>query len=229
MSRILLLEDHERLASLICQGLGPTGIVVDVFSRMDHALAALQQISYQALVIDRGLPDGDGLTLLRHLRAADNAIPCLVLTARNALNDRVEGLDAGADDYLAKPFAMEEMVARVRALLRRPPIELRSLDPGCADIILRSGESLICCGNRSETLAQAEMQILLVLVRKYREVVRHSALEAAGWGLSDSVTPNALDVALHRIRRKLQLIGSQLRIVNIRGIGYALQDSEPVE
>ncbi|MDO8827582.1 MAG: response regulator [Methylophaga sp.] len=148
MSRILLLEDHERLARLICQGLVPAGIVVDVFSRMDHALAALQQISYQALVIDRGVPDGDGLSLLRHLRAANNAIPCLVLTARNALNDRVEGLDAGADDYLAKPFAMEEMVARVRALLRRPSTEIRPLDPGCSDIILRPGESLIWCGNR---------------------------------------------------------------------------------
>ncbi|WP_296591372.1 response regulator transcription factor [Methylophaga sp.] len=229
MSRILLLEDHERLARLICQGLEPAGIVVDVFSRIDHAQLALQQISYQALVIDRGVPDGDGLSLLRHLRAADNAIPCLVLTARNALNDRVEGLDAGADDYLAKPFAMEEMVARVRALLRRPSIEVRALDPDCGDIILRPGESLISCGNKSETLAQAEMQILLVLVRKYGEVVRHSALEAAGWGFSDIVTPNALDVALHRIRRKLKNIGSQLKIVNIRGIGYALQDSEPVE
>lgn len=229
MSRILLLEDHERLARLICQGLEPAGIVVDVFSRIDHAQVALKQISYQALVIDRGVPNGDGLSMLRHLRAENNAIPCLVLTARNALNDRVEGLDAGADDYLAKPFAMEEMVARVRALLRRPSIEVRALDPGCGDIILRPGESLICCGNKSETLAQAEMQILLVLVRKYGEVVRHSALEAAGWGFSDIVTPNALDVALHRIRRKLKNIGSRLKIVNIRGIGYALQDSEPVE
>nr|WP_320166043.1 response regulator transcription factor [uncultured Methylophaga sp.] len=229
MSRILLLEDHERLARLICQGLEPAGIVVDVFSRIDHAQVALKQISYQALVIDRGVPDGDGLSLLQHLRAAGNAIPCLVLTARNALNDRVEGLDAGADDYLAKPFAMEEMVARVRALLRRPSVEVRSLEPSCGDIILRPGESLINCGDKSEMLAQAEMQILLVLIQKYKEVVRHSALEAAGWGFSESVTPNALDVALHRIRRKLQLIGSKLQVVNIRGIGYALQDSEPLE
>jgi len=185
-------------------------------------------VPYQALVIDRGIPDGDGLSLLRRLRAADNTIPCLVLTARTALNDRVEGLDAGADDYLAKPFAMEEMVARVRALLRRPA-EVRSLQPQCGDLMLRPADSLICCGEKSEILAQAEMQIMLLLVRRYKESVRHSALEAAGWGFSDAVTPNALDVALHRIRRKLLMIGSRQQIVNIRGVGYALQEAEPVK
>ncbi|MCL1090840.1 response regulator transcription factor [Shewanella profunda] len=228
MNRILLLEDHERLARLICEGLASAGIMADVFSRIDYALVALQQMPYQALVIDRGVPDGDGLSLLRRLRAANNNIPCLVLTARNALHDRVEGLDAGADDYLAKPFAMEEMIARVRALLRRPA-ETRSLEPQCGDLVLRPTDSLICCGDKSETLAQAELQIMLLLVRKYKESVRHSALETAGWGFSEAVTPNALDVALHRIRRKLLAIGSQQRIVNIRGIGYALQARGPTK
>lgn len=224
MNRILLLEDHERLARLICEGLAPAGIVADVFSRIEHALVALQQVPYQALVIDRGVPDGDGLSLLRRLRDAGNTIPCLVLTARTALNDRVEGLDAGADDYLAKPFAMEEMVARVRALLRRPA-EVRSLDPQCGDLILRPSDSLMCCNDNCETLAQAELQIMLLLVRRCNESVRHSALEAAGWGFSDAVTPNALDVALHRLRRKLRAIGSKQQIVNIRGVGYALRDN----
>ncbi|GAA0560051.1 response regulator transcription factor [Rheinheimera aquimaris] len=224
MNRILLLEDHERLARLICEGLAPAGIVADVFSRIEHALVALQQVPYQALVIDRGVPDGDGLSLLRRLRDAGNTIPCLVLTARTALNDRVEGLDAGADDYLAKPFAMEEMVARVRALLRRPA-EVRSLDPQCGDLILRPSDSLMCCNDNCETLAQAELQIMLLLVRRCNESVRHGALEAAGWGFSDAVTPNALDVALHRLRRKLRAIGSKQQIVNIRGVGYALRDN----
>ncbi len=228
MSRILLLEDHERLARLISEGLAPAGIVVDTFNHISHAEAALQRMPYQALVIDRGVPDGDGLSLLRSLREAGNTIPCLVLTARTALNDRVEGLDAGAEDYLAKPFAMEEMVARVRALLRRPA-EVRSLEPQCGDLTLRPESSLICCGEKSETLAQAELQIMLLLMQKCNGSVRHSALEAAGWGFSDAVTPNALDVALHRIRRKLSAIGSTQRIVNIRGIGYALQDSGPTK
>ena len=228
MNRILLLEDHERLARLIGEGLAQAGIAADIFSRIDHAFAAIAQVPYQALVIDRGVPDGDGLALLRRLRDSGNTIPCLVLTARNALHDRIEGLDAGADDYLAKPFAMEEMVARVRALLRRPA-EVRSLDPSCGDLTLRPADSVLSCGDKSETLAQAELQIMLLLMRRYKEAVRHNALEAAGWGLSEAVTPNALDVALYRIRRKLRALGTQQRIVNIRGIGYALQDARSLE
>lgn len=228
MNRILLVEDHERFAGLICKALLAHGIAVDVAGRIDAAWAALSQIPYQALVLDRGLPDGDGLTLLHRMRIAGLGIPCLVLTARDALHDRVEGLDAGADDYLPKPFAMDEMVARVKALLRRP-VERRTLDPQVGDLMLRPGAGTLCCGEESVTLAPAEMQIMLLLLRKHEEVVRRSALEAAAWGLSEAVTPNALDVALHRIRRKLLAIGSNQRIVNVRGQGYALRDDDSAQ
>lgn len=228
MSRILLIEDHERLARLISKGLAAAGIGVDVFGRADAAWAALQQMPYQALVLDRGLPDGDGLVLLRKLRSAGFRVPCLVLTARDALHDRVEGLEAGADDYLPKPFAMDEMVARVRALLRRP-VEFRPLDPSHGDLTLRSADSVLCCGEERITLAPAEVQIMLLLLLKYEEVVRRGALEAAAWGLSEAVTPNALDVALHRIRRKLQAIGSRQSIVNVRGLGYTLREDDSAQ
>lgn len=224
MSRILLIEDHERLARLVCNGLTAAGIAVDVVDRVETAWASLRRMPYQALVIDRGLPDGDGLALLRRMRHAGIGLPCLVLTARDALRDRVEGLDAGADDYLPKPFAMDEMVARVRALLRRP-VEVRPLDPGHGDLTLRPAASLMCCGEKSVTLAPAEMQIMLVLLRKHGEVVRRGALEAAGWGLGEAVTPGALDVALHRIRRKLLVIGSRQRIINVRALGYVLREA----
>jgi DNA-binding response OmpR family regulator len=151
-----------------------------------------------------------------------------VLTARDALHDRVEGLEAGADDYLPKPFAMDEMVARVRALLRRP-VEHRTLDPHHGDLTLRSAAGVMCCGDETVTLAPAEMQIMLMLARSQDAVVRRGALEAAGWGLSEAVTPNALDVALHRIRRKLVAIGSHQRITNVRGIGYALREGHAAE
>ncbi|MGE7989688.1 response regulator transcription factor [Pseudomonas sp. NPDC089554] len=225
MSRILLIEDHDRLAQLTCKGLSAAGIAVDVVSRIDTAWAAIQQVPYQAIILDRGLPDGDGLTLLARLRSAGIGLPCLVLTARDALHDRVQGLDAGADDYLPKPFAMDEMVARVKALLRRP-VEFRTLHLAHGDLTLRPDAGALCCADESITLAPAEMHIMLLLLRKPEEVVRRATLEAAAWGLSEAVTPNALDVALHRIRRKLLAIGSCQRIVNIRGLGYALREKD---
>lgn len=228
MSRILLIEDHARLAGLIRKGLEAAGIAVDVFDRIDTAWDALAQIPYQAIVLDRGLPDGDGLALLQKLRGAGLGVPCLVLTARDALHDRVAGLEAGADDYLPKPFAMDEMVARVRALLRRP-VERRALDPSHGDLALRPAAGVMCSGDEIVTLAPAEMQIMLLLVHKASEVVRRGALEAAGWGLNEAVTPNALDVALHRLRRKLSAIGSLQRIVNVRGLGYALREDDVAE
>lgn len=228
MSRILLIEDHERLARLVCKGLAAAGIAVDVVDRVDAAWATIRRMPYQALVIDRGLPDGDGLALLRRMRGAGMGMPCLVLTARDALRDRVEGLDAGADDYLPKPFAMDEMVARVRALLRRP-VEVRPLDPSHGDLTLRPAAGIMCRGGERARLAPAEMQIMLLLVRKHGEVVRRGALESAGWGFGEAVTPGALDVALHRIRRKLRVIGSRQRIINVRGLGYALREAGSAE
>lgn len=228
MNRILLVEDHERLARLVSNGLSAAGIAVDTVQRIDAAWSALQQLSYGALVLDRGLPDGDGLTLLKRLRDSELSIPCLVLTARDALNDRVEGLDAGADDYLPKPFAMDELVARVRALLRRPAQSL-PIEPGHGDLQLRPAQGMLHCGDECISLAASEMQIMLLLARKGGDTVRRAALEAAAWGLSEAVTPNALDVALHRIRRKLGAIGSRQKIVNVRSLGYALREDDVAE
>ncbi|WGI26207.1 response regulator transcription factor [Halomonas alkaliantarctica] len=225
MSRILLIEDHDRLAHLMCKGLAAAGIAVDVVDRIDSAWAAVQQMPYQALILDRGLPDGDGLLLLKKLRNAGLSVPCLVLTARDALHDRVEGLEAGADDYLPKPFAMDEMVARVRALLRRPA-EFHPIDPSHGDLRLHIESGILFNGDKSITLAPAELHIMQSLLYKHDEVVRRSALEAAAWGLSEAVTPNALDVALHRLRRKLLAIGSRQRIANVRGMGYALRQAD---
>lgn len=228
MSRILLIEDHERLADLICKGLASAGVAVDVVSRVDAAWSAIQHVSYQAMILDRGLPDGDGLVLLQKLRKAGLGLPCLVLTARDALHDRVEGLDAGADDYLPKPFAMDEMVARVRALLRRPVV-LSTLDPSCGDLTLRTDTGVLWCGEKSVALSPAELQIMVLFLRTRQDVVRRTALEAAAWGLSEAVTPNALDVALHRIRRKLLVIGSGQIIINVRGHGYALREQDAAQ
>lgn len=226
MHRIALVEDHTRLAELVRQALQAAGISVDVFHGIEAAWVALRDIDYGALVVDRGLPDGDGLQLVERLRSAGKGTPCLMLTARDALHDRVEGLESGADDYLTKPFPMEELVARVRALMRRPAA-LRALQPRFGDIQLQPAEGRLACGDESVSLAPAELQIMVCLVNQAGATVRRAGLEAAAWGLSDAVTPNALDVALHRLRRKLLAVGSVLQIVNIRNHGYALREDRP--
>lgn len=221
MNRIALVEDHERMALLISKACLTAGIEVEIFGNISNARAAVRQLTYSALVVDRGLPDGDGLDFVRQLRTNGNLTPCLVLTARDALHDRVEGLERGADDYLAKPFSMEELLARVRALLRRPAV-LQSLNPEFVDLQILPERGSMKCGLDVISLAPAELQIMLLLVRAEGRTARRAALELAGWGLSDAVTPNALDVVVHRLRRKLVAIESRLQLINVRGHGYAL-------
>jgi DNA-binding response OmpR family regulator len=226
MSRIVLIEDHPRLAEVISKALAGAGIQVDAFERMDSAWHAMRNADYAAAVIDRGLPDGDGLALVRRLRSASMPIPCLMLTARDALHDRVDGLESGADDYLTKPFPMEELVARVRALMRRPAT-LRDLSTSFGDLLLQSNAGSMTCGGDTVTVSPSELQVMLELVTAQGRTVPRAKLEHAAWGLAEAVTPNALDVALHRLRRKLSALESRVQIVNNRGHGFALVQSPP--
>ncbi len=224
-NRIALVEDHARLAGLVERGLAAAGIAVDTFTSLEAAWHGIVRQGYALAVIDRGLPDGDGLELVRRMRAAGNQMPCLMLTARDALHDRVDGLDAGADDYLPKPFAMEELGARVRALMRRPA-ELRELLLVHHDLQVLAETSSLRCGEEQVSLAPAELQIIIALVRAAGQVVRRGALESAAWGIGEAVTPNALDVALHRLRRKLAAIDSELAVINVRNLGFALRPAD---
>ncbi len=224
-SRVALVEDHERLATLVERGLSAAGIAVDVFHTVAAAWQGLRAQAYAVAIVDRGLPDGDGLALVRRLRAAGNATPCLMLTSRDALRDRVDGLDAGADDYLPKPFALDELAARVRALMRRTP-SLRSLAPTFAGLCVEPEHGRMRVGEDHVSLAPAELQIMLSLVRADGQPVRRAALESAAWGTTEAVTPNALDVAVHRLRKKLAAIGGGVSLANVRNLGFALRDDD---
>lgn len=223
MSRIAIIEDTIRLAVLIQNALDQLNIKSDIFQSISEAGYGIAQYDYDLLIIDRGLPDGDGLDFLRKLRATGFAKPCLVLTAYNALHDRVLGLDSGADDYLVKPFAMEELQARLRALLRRPThLVNQSVQEFCG-VTVDMDQLMISHGSLSAKLSSNEMQALLCLSKSVNVLVRHRKLEHAIWGVSNGVTPNALDVTIHRLRKRLTEIKSTVKIVNVRGQGYVLE------
>tara|TARA_Y100001951_G_scaffold102306_1_gene108746 strand:+ start:4690 stop:5379 length:690 start_codon:yes stop_codon:yes gene_type:complete len=222
VNRVLIVEDHERLSELIARQLRAVGIESDVFSRIEEAKGAIRLLEFNAIVLDRALPDGDGLSFLQGIRKAGHSIPCIMLTAKDALHDRLEGLDIGADDYLTKPFSMEELIARVRALLRRPVTTIDE-EAHFEDITIKPNTSEMYCGSRRLVLPSSELQIMLYLVRKQGAIVRHVSLDNAAWGLGEAVTPNALNVVLHRLRKKLSIIGSQLFIENNRNLGYSLR------
>jgi DNA-binding response OmpR family regulator len=222
MSRVAIVEDHERLAGMVRQALVAAGIEADLFHNISEARYGVSRADYAVLIVDRGLPDGDGLTFLRALRAAGQMTPCLMLTARDALHDRVDGLESGADDYVTKPFAMSELVARVRTLMRRPAA-LTALVASYADIAVDPQQRALRCTTQAVPLAPAELQIMLSLIKAAGQTVRHSALEHAAWGLGEAVTPNALEVTVHRLRKKLVAVGATTRLANIRGTGFVLQ------
>ncbi|MFM0085746.1 response regulator transcription factor [Paraburkholderia sediminicola] len=222
MSRVALVEDHPRLANMIRQALLTAGIETDIFGTLSEASYGVGRGDYAVLIVDRGLPDGDGLAFLQTLRASGHMTPSLVLTARDALHDRVHGPETGADDYVTKPFAMSELVARVRTLMRRP-VATTSLMRSFADLTLDPGQHELRCGAQAVLLGSAELQIMLTLLEARGQTVRHAALEHAAWGLGEAVTPNALEVTLHRLRKKLAGVGSTVLLTNIRGAGFALQ------
>jgi len=221
MPRVLIVEDHPRMAQAVVAALRAQGIACDTVTSLGHAAAFLETVGYDALILDRGLPDGDGLSLLAQLRSLRQSTPCLILTARDALGDRVSGLENGADDYLTKPFEMAELVARTKALMRRN--QPWAPDEACfSDLRVSPQTSTLFVRSSSITLSPSELQVLLTLIRNAGQVVRRGALESAAWGAFSEITPKALDVAIHRLRGKLTALQSGVSIVNTKGVGYAL-------
>lgn len=215
--RILLVEDDALLGDGVRQGLKLEGYAVDWLRDGAQADAALQSESYELLLLDLGLPRLSGLELLKALRIRGQTLPVLILTARDAVADRVQGLDAGADDYLVKPFDLDELAARVRALLRRPAAQAGSqLVHG--DLVLDPATHTLSRAGQPVNLSAREYQLLHTLLSKAGRVLSREQLESALYGWDEEVESNAVEVHIHHLRKKL---GSAL-IRTVRGVGYVI-------
>jgi DNA-binding response OmpR family regulator len=224
--RILVVEDDRKVASFIRQGLQEEGHAVEVAADGPTAVdLVVAEPDYDLIVLDLVLPGGDGFAVLRALRGRGVATPVLVLTARDAVADRVAGLDLGADDYLTKPFAFEEFLARVRALLRR--------GPGRASPVLRVGDLVLNPATREVTragrpiaLAGREYALLEYLLRNAGRVLSRSAIAQHVWGADVDSGSNTIDVYVGYLRRKIERAGEPRLIHTVRGVGYVVK-AEP--
>jgi DNA-binding response OmpR family regulator len=222
--RLLIAEDEVRLAELVREAFERAGFVVDTTHNAADAQQLLALASYDAVVLDLGLPDADGLDLLAALRRGGSTVPVLVLTARDAVEDRVRGLDSGSDDYLVKPFAMSELIARIKALLRRPGHALGTvLESGNVRFDTIGREVVV--GETVVALARQELAILEHLMRRLGHVVPKAVLEDKLYGLDDELGSNAIPVHIHHLRRKLSDAGATPVIHTARGVGYLLAET----
>jgi DNA-binding response OmpR family regulator len=221
--RLLLVEDNERFAALLKQGLAAAGFTVDVLTTAADAAAALRTSRPDVMILDLGLPDADGLTVLTEMRDRSDATPVLILTARGSLKDRVSGLQSGADDYMVKPFALEELVARLQALLRRPG-NLLGLALRLGNLTLDTVARQVFVGEAPVAFSAREVAVLEHLLRRSGRVVAKTLLESSLYGLSQEVGSNAVEVYVHRLRRHLAEIGASVQVHTVRGVGYMIAE-----
>lgn len=221
--RILYIEDDATLAQFVKLGLKPLGVAVDHFARGEDGLEAMMVTEYDVVVLDLTLPDVDGLALLKSLRARRNSTPVLILSARNAVDQRVQGLDAGADDYLPKPFEISELSARIRALGRRPRA---AVDPdlSCGNLVYRPADHTASVGDQTVVLPRREATVLENLLRSAGRPVSKSLLEDRLYAYGEEVASNSVEVHIHHLRKRLKAAGASVEIQTRRGTGYVLTD-----
>jgi DNA-binding response OmpR family regulator len=223
--RILIVEDDRKLAHQLKKGMEEQGHAVTVVSEGMEGLEAARRGEFDVLVLDVMLPGLDGVSIVRRLRAAKSAAPILLLTARDAADDIVTGLDAGADDYLTKPFSFKVLLARLRALSRRKNVEPRTtfqisdlvLDPAAREV-KRSGSAI--------ALTKTEFLLLETLMRNPGRVITRTRMIDAVWGHGRDIENNTLDVFIRQVRAKIDPPGSHKLIHTIRGVGYALREED---
>jgi DNA-binding response OmpR family regulator len=219
--RLLVVEDNTRLASLIANLLRDHGFAVDSVETVDEALAALEAADYDLIVLDLSLPGGDGVDILKRIRRQGQATPVLVATARADVTQRVQTLNQGADDYVVKPFSLDELLARIRALLRRPP-QLAETVLTAGNIALDTNSLTLTVADGPVEMPRRELGVLATLLRQHGRLVPKQQLTDAIYSFDDEVTPNAVEAAVSRLRRRLEAHGATISVIAMRGLGYIL-------
>jgi DNA-binding response OmpR family regulator len=219
--RILLVEDDRRIARFVAKGLREQAYAVDVVGDGDEASYKLSINDYDAVILDVMIPGRDGFEVCRDLRSAGIAVPVIMLTARDTVQDRITGLDSGADDYLTKPFAVAELLARLRALLRRGHV-VRPATISIADLVLDTGAQRATRGGRALALTTKEYALLEYLAREAGRVVSRAQIAEHVWDENFDPLTNLIDVHINRLRRKVDNGFSSKLIHTRRGAGYML-------
>jgi two-component system OmpR family response regulator len=223
--RVLVVEDERKLGELLRRGLGEEGYAADLADRGEEALWMAQAVSYDAIVLDVMLPGADGFEICRRMRGNGVWSPVLMLTARDAVEDRVSGLDAGADDYLAKPFAFEELLARLRALTRRAPAA-RPLVLEIGDLRLDPAAHKAWRGDQELVLSAKEFALLELFMRRPGLTLSRTQLLDGAWDMAFESRSNVIDVYVRYLREKIDRPFGRDSIETIRGVGYRLR-AEP--
>ena len=223
--RLLVVDDDRGLRDVLRRALTLAGYDIALAGDGAAALAEVSSAKPDAMVLDIGLPDIDGLQVCRMLRRDGNRLPVLMLTARDAVSDRIDGLDAGADDYLVKPFDIDELKARLRALLRRAGGEDGDRELSFGELMLDPGQDGVLVGERFVELTRTEFALLELLMLNPRRVLSHSVIYDRVWGYDFGPTSNALRVYIGYLRRKLEDAGSRPLIQTVRGVGYTLREA----
>jgi len=225
---VLLVEDEAKIASFVQQGLAEQGFIVDHCGHGNEGYELALERDYDVLLLDIMVPGMDGLAILKALRQAGRNLPVILLTARNELDDRLQGLNLGADDYLAKPFYVEELIARIHAVVRRSVGERQnrlSVGPLTLDRITRE---VTCAGQRME-LTTREFNLLEYLMRSPARVLTRTQILEHVWGYNFNPSTNVVDVAIQRLRKKLDPLGAAQWIESIRGVGYRFRQPEALQ